>query len=244
MATQEGIQAALKHRTRRQKRSQAATLVLMGATPFAVIGLDPLHTDMRIFQNVKACQSALNSSLEYCEALNAEAADRHREMAPEYSSRAQCTADFAHVIDNTDCMNGWCGAENLSTCETTHDGRYRPAYRSFMVDESLVTDVREGIFPDPKALGEKQLQPVYGIADSTLHENEDGTSSYSAHSHIPFYWHYVAANGQYLGNQTVRGPITMARSQLTASGNKTYTGTSSRGGFGATARQTMQSARS
>lgn len=244
MATQEGIQAALKHRTRRQKRSQAATLVLMGATPFAVVGLDPLHTDIRIFQNVNACHSALNSSLAYCEALNAEAAIRHLDMAPEYSSRSQCTADFAHVINNNHCMDGWCDAENLSTCETTEDGHFRPPYKSFMVDESLFKSAREGIFPDPETLGEKQLQPVYGIADSTLHENEDGTSSYSHHSHIPFYWHYVAANGQYLGNQTVRGPVTMARSQLATFGNKTYTGTSSRGGFGATARQTMQSARS
>ncbi len=55
MATQEGMQAALQTRSRRQKRSQAATLVLMGATPFAVLGLDPLHTDVRVFRNLQAC---------------------------------------------------------------------------------------------------------------------------------------------------------------------------------------------
>ncbi|TGN39949.1 DUF1190 domain-containing protein [Marinobacter confluentis] len=250
MATQDGIQHDLPHhnlprRTRRQKRTQAATLVLMGATPFAVLGLDPLHTSVRVFQDVRACHSALSSSLAYCEALSTEAESRHADMAPEYTSLAQCSADFDHVTGDLACADGWCSADNLSTCETTDNGHFRPPFKSFLVDESVLRSAYQGDFPAPESLGEKQLQPVYGIADSTLHDGgESGSSSYSHHSHIPFFWHYVAANGQYLGNQTMRGSVTMARSQLASSGNKTYTGTTQRGGFGATARKTMQSARS
>lgn len=49
MATQDEANAILPTRTRRQKRSQTATLVLMGATPFVVLGLDPLHSEVRVF---------------------------------------------------------------------------------------------------------------------------------------------------------------------------------------------------
>ncbi|MFL1456286.1 DUF1190 domain-containing protein [Marinobacter sp. GN3S48] len=243
MATQEEMSAALQPRTRRQKRSQAATLVLMGATPFAVLGLDPLHTDVRVFQNLQACQAALSSAPGYCESLDAEAASRHPEMAPRYTSRHQCEADFAHVTGEESCASGWCSTESLSTCESTGDGYYRPPYTSFLVDQSVIDGTYEGEQPAPESLDGSQLQPVYGISDHTLNNTGDNDNA-SHHSHVPFYWHYVAANGQYLGNKNLRGPVTRARTQLAANTGKTYTGTTRRGGFGATAKQTMQAARS
>lgn len=243
MATQEGMQAALQARSRRQKRSQAATLVLMGATPFAVLGLDPLHTDVRVFRNLQACQATLSSASGYCDALDAAAAARHPAMAPKYTSRNQCEADFAHVTNDKSCESGWCSAESLSTCESTGDGHYRPPYSAFLVDQSVLDGTYEGETPDPESLDDSQLQPVYGIADETLNSgSDDGYASH--HSHIPFYWHYVTANGQYLGNKNLRAPVTLAHTQLAGNTGKTYTGTAQRGGFGATARQTMQSARS
>lgn len=243
MATQEGMQAALQTRSRRQKRSQAATLVLMGATPFALLGLDPLHTDVRVFRNLQACQAALSHSPGYCEDLDAEAAARHPSMAPRYTSRNQCEADFAHVTSAESCESGWCSAESLSTCESTADGYYRPPYSAFLVDQSVLNGTYKGEKPAPISLDGTQLQPVYGISDHTLNSSDESGNT-SHHSHIPFYWHYVTANGQYLGSKNLRGSVTQARSQLAANTGKTYTGTSQRGGFGATARQTMQAARS
>ncbi|MBN8239649.1 DUF1190 domain-containing protein [Marinobacter hydrocarbonoclasticus] len=244
MAAQEGISTALKTRSRRQKRSQAATLVLMGATPLVVLGFDPWHTDVRVFRTIDACQSTLSSAQGYCEDLEREVALRHAVMAPKYTSRAQCEADFAHVINEESCKTGWCSADNLATCEQADNGLYQPPYSGFLVDQSVLDKSYHGEQPDPSSLSDRQLQPVYGISDETLKSGDDSGDGYSHHSHVPFFWHYVTANGQYLGNKNLRGPVTMARTQLAGSAGKVYNGKTQRGGFGSTARQTMQAARS
>ncbi|WP_336366189.1 DUF1190 domain-containing protein [Marinobacter sp. C2H3] len=243
MAAQEGISATLKTRSRRQKRSQAATLVLMGATPFVVLAYDPLHIDVRVFQNLAACQQALPSASDYCNALSREAASRHPTMAPRYTSRAQCDTDFAHIINEDACESGWCSADNLINCEQTGDGHYRPPFSGFMVDQSVLTSGAEGGRPNPSKLSQQQLQPVYEIPDNALHrgENSDSGSSYGYH---PLIWHYVTANGQYLGDKGLSTPVTLARTQLTSRSGKAYNGSTRRGGFGATALRTMQAARS
>jgi len=244
MATQDETNAILPTRTRRQKRSQTATLVLMGATPFVVLGLDPLHSEVRVFRDLQACQTALPGAQDYCETLNAEAANRHPSLAPKYTSRHQCESDFAHVTVNNSCESGWCGIDDLSVCERTADGYYRPPFSGFLVDQAILDGTYEGTKPAPESLDDRQLQPVYSISDETLSSSGDEGQGSTYRSHTPFLWHYVMANGQYLGNQNLRDPVTRTKSQLAASTSRTFTGTSQRGGFGSTARQTMQAARS
>lgn len=244
MAAQDGIKTTVKNRTRRQKRSQAASLVLMGATPLIVLGMDPLHIDVRVFSDLDSCNTAPGLTPDYCEALNREAASRHAAMAPKYTSMEQCETDFTHITNDNACKEGWCNAENFSTCESSENGLFQPPYSSFLVDQSVIDEAQGGQQANPAALSDQQLQPVYGISDYTLQNDQDSGSDYSHHSHIPFYWHYVTANGQYLGNKNLRGPVTMARTQLASNSGQVYSGTSKRGGFGSTARRTMQSARS
>lgn len=240
MTTQEGLSTAIKSRTHSQKRSQKATLVLMGATPFVVLGLDPLHTDVRIFRDVHACESALTATPGYCESLRTEAQARHPALAPKYESRDQCEADFAHVINDQTCKNGWCGQHSVIGCEATGDGHYRPAFSSFLVDQSVVSDTFSGETPAPSSLAEGQLQPVYGVSENTLQENSD----HPYYGHSVFLWHYVTPGGQYLGPRSLNTPVTLARTQLTSGPGQTFSGNTRRGGFGATARRTMQAARS
>lgn len=246
MAAQDGMFTTLKNRTRRQKRSQAASLVLMGATPLIVLGMDPLHIDVRVFSGLDSCNTVLGSSPDYCEALNLEAASRHATMAPKYTSMEQCEADFTHITNSNACKEGWCNAESFSTCEPSGNGLFQPPYSGFLVDQAIIDDAKMGQKANPETLSDRQLQPAYGISDYTLQDDQNNSDSgdYSHHSHIPYYWHYVTANGQYLGNKNLRGPVTMTRAQLAGHPGKVYSGSSRRGGFGSTARQTMQSARS
>lgn len=242
MATHTEAAEALQKRARRQKRTQAATLVLMGATPLVVLGLDPLHTEVRVFRDIQDCQNTLSTAPDYCEALNAEAERRHPSLAPTYDTRSHCEADFAHVVEPTPCLEGWCSADSLSMCETSPNGQYRPVYSGFLVDQSVLDDSRSGLTPAPDSLSHNQLQPVYGISDASL-QGED-SSGYSSYSHVPLLWHYVSPGGRYLGDRTLKQPVTVNRFGLASASPKHFSGTAQRGGFGATARQTMQSARS
>lgn len=242
MAMHNGLGATLQTRTRRQKRSQVASLILMGAAPFVVLGVDPLHTDVRVFSGLQDCQQALPTATAYCTQLDAEAALRHVSMAPRYATWEQCEADFAHVSAPHDCQKGWCDATRLSVCEQSAEGQFRPAYNGFLVEQSVVERARRGYRPEPASLAERELQPVYGMSQDALLADEGG--GYSYYGYIPFHSHFVTANAQYLARRGDRDPLNLKKSQLSAGAGKLQSGPIQRGGFGATARQTMQTASS
>lgn len=240
MSSGEGITQSLQRRTRRQKRSQAATLVLMGATPFVVLGLDPLHNDVQVFQDVEACKASVRGDSSVCENFSKEASSRHPQVAPRYVTREACEAEFAHVVNGKNCENGWCSVDDLAVCEPAGDGHFRPAYSAFLVSQDVLSDSATGRPLDVASLDDGDLQPVYTVSSESLGE-ERSSSSYGA---SPFLWYYMSSRGSYLGNQRLKGPLTVARSNLKPGTGQLHAGTSTRGGFGATARQTMQSARS
>lgn len=238
MGSGEGITQSLQRRTRRQKRTQAATLVLMGATPFAILALDPLHNDVQVFQDIEACKASIGSNSAACENLSKEASARHARVAPRYLTMEACEAEFAHVVNGESCQTGWCTAEDLAVCEPAGDGQFRPGYSAFLVGEGVLADAVAGKPMDVASLGDGDLQPVYTVSGESLGEQ---TSSYYGGS--PFLWYYLSSRGSYLGNQNLKGPVTVARSGLRPGTGQLHSA-STRGGFGATARQTMQSARS
>lgn len=236
MVSTQAVGAALEARTRRQKRSQVVGLVLMGVTPLVVLGIDPLHSEVRVFSGVVDCQHHLPNAAAYCTELDSEAASRHLSMAPRYSTREQCEADFAHVAASHDCRKGWCAAASLSVCERTEDNQFRPAYNGFLVEQPTLDDARRGSRPSAASLSEQELQPAYGMSQDVLH------GGYYPYSYIPFHSHFVTANAQYLAPRGHRESLTLRRSQLAP--GAAHAGPIQRGGFGATARQTMQAAAS
>lgn len=239
MTSSAALSTDFQAKTRRQKRSQIATLVLMGAAPIAILALDPLHQEVQVFQDIDACQSVFRHDANYCQALYTAAAARHATMAPSYDDKAQCETDFTHVTDSS-CQEGWCSDSVLSGCEVSTDGSFRPQFSAFMVQQSLITAALDGKPLAVESLNEQQLQPVYGMPEEAL--SQDAPRSY--YSPMPFLWHYVTPGGQYLGNNQLKGPVTLSRMQLASATGKTMTGDSRRGGFGTTASRAMASVRS
>lgn len=243
MTSTDALSTVFQDKTRRQKRSQIATLILMGAAPIAILALDPLHQEVQVFEDVNACQSAFLHDASYCQALQTAAATRHETMAPSYASKALCEADFAHVTDSS-CQTGWCSDTAISGCEIGSDGQFHPQFSAFMVQQSLITAAMNGTPLPIDNLTEQQLQPVYGMPEAALSQDGSGDPQRSYYGPMPFLWHYVTPGGQYLGDNRLKRPVTLSRMQLASATGKTITGETRRGGFGTTAKKSMASARS
>ncbi|WP_083928715.1 DUF1190 domain-containing protein [Oceanimonas smirnovii] len=238
MRARKGLGDTLKKSTKRQKRSQIATLMMMGATPIFVLGWDPAHTEYHFFNDIESCQKKLPQS--YCNALNKEVKKRHTSMAPKYDSLYQCEADFAYITEPA-CKNNWCDSSVISTCEATEKGTFSPHYNGFMVTTAVITSIASQR-PSPATLSEQDLQPVYRMPEGSLVGDDDSFSNGLSSTNY-YSWHAVSPGGSYLGNQRYTKPVKINKFQLASGTEKAYQGQVRRGGFGGTARRTMISVR-
>ena len=75
------------------KRSRSIRLVAMGAGLLLVAGCEEAKVDTAIFEDARQCE-ANGISAEACQADLARAREAHVQVAPKYTSQADCEADF------------------------------------------------------------------------------------------------------------------------------------------------------
>ncbi|WP_185961397.1 DUF1190 domain-containing protein [Telmatospirillum sp. J64-1] len=76
------------------KRSKAVALTTMAASVFVLTACQDDSVEAAVYRSVDHCISDGAFTLEYCESNFAQAAARHEEVAPKFTSREQCEAEF------------------------------------------------------------------------------------------------------------------------------------------------------
>ena len=76
------------------KRSRSIALVMMGAGTIALTACEEPQVDASIFENVEQCVDQPGASRAACEEAFAIAEQQHAAVAPKYTDRESCEADF------------------------------------------------------------------------------------------------------------------------------------------------------
>ncbi len=76
------------------KRSRSVALVMMGSGALVLSACDEPQVDATIYDSVEQCVDAPGASRAECEEQYKIAADQHAAVAPKYTDRAACEADF------------------------------------------------------------------------------------------------------------------------------------------------------
>ena len=76
------------------KRSQSIALIMMGASAIALSACDEAQVDAMVYDTLQQCIDDPAMTPDQCKATYAVAKTEHAKVAPKYTSRADCEADF------------------------------------------------------------------------------------------------------------------------------------------------------
>ena len=76
------------------KRSKQIALVTMGVSALALTACSEAQTEAAVYATLEECQSDAVLSQEQCAAAFKQAKTEHAQVAPKYTSKADCEADF------------------------------------------------------------------------------------------------------------------------------------------------------
>jgi uncharacterized protein YgiB involved in biofilm formation len=76
------------------KRSRSIALVMMGASAIALTACEEPQVEANIYESVEQCVDAPGASRAQCEESFKIAEQQHAAVAPKYTDRAACEADF------------------------------------------------------------------------------------------------------------------------------------------------------
>lgn len=76
------------------KRSRSVALVMMGSGALVLSACEEAQVDANIYESVEQCVDAPGASRAECEEQYKIAAEQHAAVAPKYTDKAACEADF------------------------------------------------------------------------------------------------------------------------------------------------------
>ncbi len=76
------------------KRSRSIALVMMGVSAIALTACEEAQVDANVFQDLEQCIDQPGASRAACEEAFGAAAEQHAAVAPKYTDKADCEADF------------------------------------------------------------------------------------------------------------------------------------------------------
>ncbi|CCQ73393.1 DUF1190 domain-containing protein [Magnetospira sp. QH-2] len=76
------------------KRSRHVALVMMGASALALTACEESQVDVGVFESVDQCMITPGMTKELCTESLAASQEQHAKVAPKYTSKGDCEADF------------------------------------------------------------------------------------------------------------------------------------------------------